>query len=427
MRSYEKKDSTTSISRTSNSNYVESFDWRNRHGRNWMTCLKSQIEPANKISGNGGCWAFASCATVEAGLNLQFNQLLDYDLSEQELGSCTNGSLHTGGTHEHTFNFIKNVGIITEECMPFENDENISCANKCDNPSDIISIYSYKEISSHEDTLKHHLINYGPFYGSIYNVYLHHAMCLCGYGTVHAGDSVTYLPYGAGQAPIKRFIETGNSLIGKTYWIYKNSYGINNKDDFAGYFCVILDSVSPKNRHAVINSNIHSLVYNKNDIVCEDRDGDGYYFWGLGEKPAHCPSCSPDLPDGDDSDPNLTVMDEYGYFLPMTIQNDEIIIYDTIWNCDNTLCGDILIQNNATLVIRNANITLQHPLSHILIENGATLIVDSGTITNANIIVNSGGRLIIRNNGIVKQGENDNININLGGILQIESGKIQIP
>jgi hypothetical protein len=25
------------------------------------------------------------------------------------------------------------------------------------------------------------------------------------------------------------------------------------------------------------------------DIVCEDRDGDGYYYWGIGPKPSNCP------------------------------------------------------------------------------------------------------------------------------------------
>ncbi|MBR1514881.1 MAG: hypothetical protein IJ622_11425 [Bacteroidales bacterium] len=37
-----------------------------------------------------------------------------------------------------------------------------------------------------------------------------------------------------------------------------------------------------------------------NDINCYDKDGDGYYFWGIGPKPSHCPQC-PDEPDGDDN------------------------------------------------------------------------------------------------------------------------------
>ena len=84
---------------------------------------------------------------------------------------------------------------------------------------------------------------------------------------------------------------------------------------------------------------------------------------------------------------------------------------------------DVYIQDNATLTITNASITL-HPLSHILVESGSTLIVDNSTIINAEIIVQDGGSLIIRNNGIIQQGEDDKVDIQLGGTLQILSGEI---
>lgn len=420
--------------------YAESFDWRNRHGRNWMTSVKNQLEPIQHDSlGNGGCWAFAACATVEAGINLHWNQLLDYDLSEQELGSCTNGKLflkkrtqindsvtkitNGGGTDYQAFKHMKDNGIVTENCMPFQNNENVACDDKCDNPTEIITISNdYSIPSSNEDSIKHHLINNGPCFGSVYNVYLSHAMCLCGYGTIHVGDSVAHLLYGKDEAPRGCKIEEGDSLVGKTYWIYKNSYGIGNLDTLKGYFYVVFDGQVGRGQTAV--ESIHSLVYNQTDVVCEDRDGDGYYFWGLGEKPAHCPSCAPDTPDGDDSNPNLTVMNEYGQFLPMQTRTEEMIFTNTTWNANDTLCGDVYIQDNATLTITNASITL-HPLSHILVEAGSTLIVDNSTIVNAEIVVNAGGNLIIQNNGIVQQGEDDKVDIQLGGTLQILSGEIR--
>ena len=175
--------------------YVESFDWRNRHGRNWMTSVKNQLEPVQIDSlGNGGCWAFAACATVEAKINLQFNQLLDYDLSEQELGSCTDGKLfvkqivkrvdgirdstiYGGGYPSQAFDHMKNNGIVTEDCMRFQNNEYVSCDSICDNPTDLITIKDYKEIwPFNQDILKHYLINYGPFYGTVHNNWLGHAM-----------------------------------------------------------------------------------------------------------------------------------------------------------------------------------------------------------------------------------------------------------
>ena len=406
--------------------YVESFVWRNRHGRNWMTSVKHQSEPYNSISGNGGCWAFAACAAIEAGMNLQYNQLLNYDLSEQELGSCSTGSLKTGGHADDAYEYMKNFGVVTEECMPFQNDENIPCLDKCNNPQDIITISSYHDTIpfAEEDTVKHHLINYGPFFATVYNIHIYHAMCLCGYGTIQVGDSVSYLPYGNKKKPIKYKIEEGNTLVGKTYWIYKNSYGINHYESYDGYFCVVMEKITNYHYHSIVDSNIHSLIYDSTDVVCEDRDGDGYYFWGLGEKPAHCPSCAPDTPDGDDSNPNLTVMNEYGQFLPMINRTESIIFTNTTWNANDTLCGDVYIQDNATLTITNASITL-HPLSHILVEEGATLIVDNATIVNAEIIVQDGGSLILRNNGIIQQGEDDKVDIQLGGTLQILSGEIR--
>lgn len=448
MRSYDDSSTNSSIVDSiptsiipSYNAYVESFDWRNRHGRNWMTSIKNQLEPVQIDSvGNGGCWAFAACATVEAKINLQFNQLLEYDLSEQELGSCTTGNLflkqitkgadgkfdtiHGGGYASQAFAHMRLNGIVTEECMPFQNNEYVPCNNKCDIPTDIITINQYKYRNSHnQDTLKHYLINHGPFYGTVHNKWLGHAMCLCGYGTLQIGDSVMNLAQGA--KPKIKYIEEGNSLIGKTYWIYKNSAGLNNADDFDGYFCVIFEKDSFQSSFTIINSTIQSRVYNSDDVVCEDRDGDGYYFWGLGEKPAHCPSCAPDTPDGDDSNPNLTVMNEYGQFLPMINRTESIIFTNTTWNTNDTLCGDVYIQDNATLTIANASITL-HPLSHILVEEGATLIVDNATIVNAEIIVQDGGSLIIQNNGIIQQGEDDKVDIQLGGTLEIESGEIRI-
>ena len=448
MRSYDDSSTNRSIVDSiptsvipSYNTYVESFDWRNRHGRNWMTSVKNQLEPVQIDSlGNGGCWAFAACATVEAKINLQFNQLLEYDLSEQELGSCTRGKLFLkqitkdedgkfdtisgGGNASQAFEYMGKNGIVTEDCMRFQNNEYVSCDSICDNPTDLITIKSHILSTSHnQGKLKHYLINYGPFYGAVHNGYLGHAMCLCGYGTVQIGDSVMYLVNDS--APKIKYITDTNSLVGQTYWIYKNSYGINNSDSFDGYFYVIFQDETFQSSFAAITSNVHSQIYDADDVVCEDRDGDGYYFWGLGDKPAHCPSCAPDTPDGDDSNPGLTVMNEYGQFLPMLTQTEKIIFTNQTWNANDTLCGDVYIQNNSTLTINNASITL-HPLSHILVEGGATLIVDNATIVNAEIIVQDGGSLIIRNSGIIQQGEDDKVDIQLGGTLEMESGEIRI-
>lgn len=54
--------STTSYSKKTNSLYVADFDWRNRHGMNWMTSIKSQ--QCNH------CWAFCPVGVAEALVNI---------------------------------------------------------------------------------------------------------------------------------------------------------------------------------------------------------------------------------------------------------------------------------------------------------------------------------------------------------------------
>lgn len=65
-------------------NFVSNFDWRNRHGINWMTPVKNQQMPVNP-HGNGGCWSFAPIGVTEAILNLYYNRKVDLDLSEQDI------------------------------------------------------------------------------------------------------------------------------------------------------------------------------------------------------------------------------------------------------------------------------------------------------------------------------------------------------
>ncbi len=405
------------------SSCVESFDWRNRHGRNWMTSVKNQKEPQN-TTGNGGCWAFGTIAAVESAVNLQFNRLLNYDLSEQEIGSCTSGSLHSGGSPAEALRYIKNNGVITEECMPFLNADTIACDSKCETPEDIISITNYTSVSSYnEDGLKYALINKGPIASGLNNSYINHEMCLCGYGTVKEGDSIHFIPYTSKPA-ITYKIEAGSPYIGQTYWIYKNSYGLSNS--FNGYLYAVYESPSTRDYSYSITYPIKSTIYTESDVVCEDRDGDGYYFWGLGEKPAHCPICCPDTPDGDDSDPSIAQMDEYGNFSPYVFPYEPIEIFsDTTWSDNDTICGNVIISNNATLTIR-ATVTF-NPQARIVVKQGATLIVDAGCILNSYVVVEDTGSLILRNNAILQQSSKDMTDVQKGGKLLIERGQILIP
>jgi C1A family cysteine protease len=64
-------------------NVPAQWDWRQRHGENWLTSIKNQ-------GGAGTCWSHSNLGTLEAQINLFYNQHLDLDLSEQMQVDCTN-------------------------------------------------------------------------------------------------------------------------------------------------------------------------------------------------------------------------------------------------------------------------------------------------------------------------------------------------
>ncbi|MBW6537780.1 MAG: PKD domain-containing protein, partial [Mariniphaga sp.] len=287
------------------SQYVNEWDWRNRHGQNWITPVVNQ-------GLCGSCWAFAATGATEAMVNLFYNQLLNLDLSEQDLLSCSGAGGCSGGYPSTALNYIAKTGIVDEGAFPYsESDE--SCQNKSKNPEELIKIAGRVDFGSSlyprsEDNLKKMLIEMGPISGGLYD--WSHAMVLVGYKVVEEGDKFYYR-----DLYLKRYwitIEAGNTLIGKTVWIFKNSWG--NRIGDGGYIYVETPITNMGWTHA-LKTPVISGVKNY-EVICEDKDGDGYYWWGLGEKPETC-DC-PDEPDGDDSDPTLGPLDEYGNCLNLT-------------------------------------------------------------------------------------------------------------
>lgn len=384
------------------SQFIDNFNWRNRHGHSWVTPIKNQTEPYDDVYGNGGCWAFSACATVESAYRLYFNRIANIDLSEQELGSCTSGNLHSGGLTSTALNYIKNTGVSVETCFPFQNNCTIPCSDKCTNPQEVVRINNYTSVANDPDSIKSALIHYGPIASGFSNTYYRHAMELVGYKTINAGDRLEFII--PNSASIDTIIPANSPYIGQICWIFKNSYGTTGM--YNGFMYALFENFSMMhNQNNKILMPIYSLKYTTDSVICADRDGDGYYFWGLGPKPANCPACCPDEPDGDDGDPSVGPIDFYGY--PLTYMDpygDIIISQDTTISIgDWHPCENIRITNNAIVTLANtASISLSGH-SSIFVDSGK-FIIDGGTVNKARIKVANNAKLILRNNAIVNLG-----------------------
>lgn len=387
-------------------NYVSEWDWRNRHGKNWVTSVKNQNYPRYC----GSCWAFAALGVLEAYINLYYNNIIDYDLSEEEIISCSPYGC-SGGFEQYAYDFIKTSGIVGEDCFLYVGFEQ-SCDSMCPNPSERIFIEDYGHYTKTEDSIKRQLFR-APITLGLQS--MQHSMTLVGYRTVNAGNNILDSSASMGSVTINPV--THARLIGETIWIVKNSWGDNW--GLYGYLFLVFN-VNDINSNCYLQGGISSLVLNDNDIICSDADGDGLYFWGIGNKPAHCPSWVPDTPDGDDSDINFGSIDSCGYLdlLPAGITIKTPITYAT----NSSTSYRLGIVNGGSLTITGTTTLVGE--SKIRVCEGGILIVDGGILQNADITMVPGSKLIVRNNGIINMATGKNFEAPNGVQVIIERGKI---
>ena len=409
---------------TSNMNdFAPSFDWRNRHnannptspyynsdGHGWVTSVKNQ-NPC------GSCGVFAVIGTIESLTNLYYNRFLNKDLSEQDIVSCYpygNCATNQGWYPGLTIDYIVANGVCEEVCFPYTATD-LPCSDKCTAPTENIKVSGRIDCGTASfpktvDAIKKSIIQYGPISGGISN--FSHAMSMIGYKEIQAGDTIYTTMYSY------TIIPTGDSRIGQTAWLFKNSWGTSWGKNGFGY--ILPSSISNIAWTHIVLSPVSSPNYTDADIVCEDRDGDGYYFWGIGPKPATCLSCAPDEPDGDDSNPNLGPMDEYGYCEPTTPLVENITSSQT-WNTNRTLCRNLLVQSGATLTV-TATVFMQ--AHKVTVQNGGKIILSGGTFDDGNMIAQSGSELTITDNGKILLGSHDNLDIQLGAQFNMTYGEI---
>jgi hypothetical protein len=351
--------------------YVKNFDWRKRHGANnsdspyydgddttntgWLTSVKDQ-------GFVGTCWAFSAIGPTEALANLYFNQQLDYDLSEQDLVSCSYAGSTSGGEPYLALDYISQIGIVTENCFPYyANDTICDTTTKCVNPDTIIKIHSYTEIVLQNltqnraiDTLKKALITRGPLSFTIPLSKGRHAITLSGFVTAINNDVI---------------------------WICKDQLGSDSVQVVNGFRYIWFPDVTYTESYSV-NVPIEVISDSIPDILCRNEDGDDYYYWGIGPKPDNCPNC-PDVPDCDDSNPNLGPYEaDYSCDCLISYSSDTLFITsDTTWTTNINQGRDIVIKDGGKLTITGQVAFAEK--ARLIVRPGGKLIINGGILTKA--------------------------------------------
>ncbi|MEK6958911.1 MAG: C1 family peptidase [archaeon] len=332
--------SGSSSSGSSATSLPSRWDWRQRHGKDWITPVRDQGK-------TGLCWAFASAAAVEAEFNLYYNSQLGFDLAEKEFycGSFNQfyfnsitygyGSTSSGGYPYQWLLFSKKTGVVDESCLPFSlsssgtldyatcnsalsvncsgftltngncaiTDTNCAaCKNKdlaggtsaCAGKP-IYSIGGFAPVGSDNfsavtdmNVLKTMLITKGPL-----------ILASSYYYAVNPSEDIT-IPH----ATLLVGYETDSQ--GRTILVMKNSWGSDWGED--GYF----NAYVPTDAFQVfyVTSPFIKSGATSPAVRCADDDNDTYCNWGLGSKPATCPSsCGNNSIDCDDSNPGLLGFD----------------------------------------------------------------------------------------------------------------------
>jgi len=414
------------------SNYIKEFDWRNRHGKNWMTPVKDQHSFPY-------CSSFTTNGCAEAMAKLYFNRDIEYDLSDKELASCcdcfNDPDNPQGTTFDKTLEYIKEHGVVMEHDDSLYNNSPQVCVRDQITPSDSLKIGGYDLLTANnEDAIRKYLLDYGPLLAGITvvetdgnrTIKWSHAMVLTGYKIIEEGDNIVDIapnlyPFYYG----KTITENDTTYIGRTCWIFKNSWGTNWNND--GYMYVLFENLQPLYLFKITGP-IVTKDYNENSVVCEDADGDGYYFWGIGSRPNTLPSWAPWDSDGDDSDPSVGPIINYERLLDILPDHHSIVNINSSNTSTNVFHGQYIHYH--TEIKPGVVFTVNNRLnfyngSKLKICNGSVLeIVENGFLNNVILEIEPGSKIYLKEGGKIKLASENSFSPPIGTIVEIENGEI---
>lgn len=394
--------------------FVKEWDWRNRHGKNWMTSIKDQ-------GACNSCAIFALLGTIEAYANLYYNRKIDLDLAEQELLCASVMPIcNTGSSFTYVYDLLtRNGGVMEESCFPYVGTKP-PCI-QCDNPTENLNVDNVHIFGTIEQTELKRMLFRAPV--AISSDKAWHGVVLAGYKRLEEGDEVFYPNTRSDKRWDYKYIDFDSPLIGSTAWLIKNSWGDWGDN---GYCLMVEDICNVEKDKAEIIGKIHSLRYTDQDIVVEDADGDGYYFWGVGERPTSLPNWVPMEPDGEDTDPTKGPLDNFGNLRNInftdTLHKIHITRSQTLSSSEYCL-PTIYVESGATLKITGDICLNRH--SRIFVKNGGILVLDGAHLTRASIKVYSGGKVEIKNGSSLERCSDDKLEVDLGGTMLWLNGTIK--
>jgi hypothetical protein len=283
-----------------------------------------------------------------------------------------NPTYMNGGSPNIIFNYISDYGIVNESFLTWQDTllfgDTIMLGQQLDYR---VKISDYTGNISNENDVKYYLINNGPGAGLPREG---HTCTLVGFGTVSPGDTID-LDGGWGNNEI--VVPMFHPYVGQTYWIFKEQNGLTFGD--GGYVKIIIGKMYNRGYGFPFCEYVSGDVYDtENNITTPvyDADGDGYCFWGLGNKPAGCDTC-PDEPDCNDNNPllhhydnNMRCMPDCDSLSSLTSTIPSVIVSDTTIK-DDFILYNIIVSNNAILTLQG-DIFLNDDVK-ITVNHGSTL------------------------------------------------------